>query len=413
MKVINVLLSILILLLAAASAVFSYFLFEKRKQLVMGWEKMATTMNQTAAELDKGSGTKVASKLSADSLGHNKYAELEQKLPELKKQAAAVIKQRDELSTAIRKIASIVEMQNIANLDEFKKLATYPANKTRVVRFVEEVKARQDDTIQMICSTARTVGVSISADDLKGSDYASSYRKLDSKIKGIKGRFNNYQSYFYRIANIVGAPRPNFSDNQYYSSIKNVTNYVQKLKNNYNSNVRALASAKSKVNSLNGVIRTKNGQIAGLNKTVDVKEDEIKRLRVIISGGPGKDATKVVKVWQPGSPESRRAVQGKVIDVNRKYGFVVVDLGSKTLVKQKIGKKINEVNPVIKNNVDMIVARGLETKNGEYIGKIKLVKIHDNCAIANVVPGSTGEKKVRVGDTVYFSNEQIAQMMGK
>jgi uncharacterized coiled-coil DUF342 family protein len=412
MKVINVLLSILILLLAAASAVFSYFLFEKREQLVMGWEKMATTVNQTAAELDKGSGTKVASNLSADSLGHNKYAELDKKLPELKKQAASIIKQRDELSTAIRKIASIVEMQNIANLDEFKKLATYPANKTRVVRFVEEVKARQDDTIQMICSTARTVGVSISADDLKGSDYASSYRKLDSKIKGIKGRFNNYQSYFYRIANIVGAPRPNFSDRQYYSSIKNVTNYVQKLKNNYNSNVRALASAKSKVNSLNGVIRTKNGQIAGLNKTVVNKNGEIKRLQVIISGGQ-KDADKVAKVWQPGSPEARRAVQGKVIDVNRKYGFVVVDLGSKTLVKQKIGKKVNPVNPIIKNNVDMIVARGLESKNGEYIGKIKLVKIHDNCAIANVVPGSTGDKKVRVGDTVYFSNEQIAQMMGK
>ena len=33
MKVVNVVLSILILLLAAASAAFSYFLFEKRGQL--------------------------------------------------------------------------------------------------------------------------------------------------------------------------------------------------------------------------------------------------------------------------------------------------------------------------------------------------------------------------------------------
>ena len=40
MKVVNVVLSILILLLAAASAAFSYFLFEKRGQLTGGWNKI-------------------------------------------------------------------------------------------------------------------------------------------------------------------------------------------------------------------------------------------------------------------------------------------------------------------------------------------------------------------------------------
>ena len=70
MKVVNVVLSILILLLAIASAVFSYFLFDKRSQLVEGWKKMATTINQSATEMDKGSGTKVGGELSVAALSH-------------------------------------------------------------------------------------------------------------------------------------------------------------------------------------------------------------------------------------------------------------------------------------------------------------------------------------------------------
>ena len=64
MKVVNVVLSVLILLLAAASAVFSYFLFEKRGELVGSWNKMTAIVSKTAAEMDKNSGTKVAQELS-------------------------------------------------------------------------------------------------------------------------------------------------------------------------------------------------------------------------------------------------------------------------------------------------------------------------------------------------------------
>ena len=68
MKATNIVLSILILLLALASAVFSYFLFEKRDSMIKGWEKMATTINSASVSMDKTSGTQIARELTAAEL---------------------------------------------------------------------------------------------------------------------------------------------------------------------------------------------------------------------------------------------------------------------------------------------------------------------------------------------------------
>ena len=97
MKVANIILSILILIMALASAAFSYFLFEKRDVLVNGWGKMATAIHNTSKTLDTRSATNVASKLTPAELSHEKYGELDSKLQKLTDQSRKVILERDEL----------------------------------------------------------------------------------------------------------------------------------------------------------------------------------------------------------------------------------------------------------------------------------------------------------------------------
>lgn len=410
MKFLNGFLSILILLLAAASAVFSYFLFEKREQLVKGWEKMALAINQTAVALDAGSGTAAAKDLAPQALSHDKYADLEKVLPKISKQAQDVIKERDELSEAIKKMATIFEMENAAGLEDFKKIETYSSNKNKVISWIEEIKERQDNTLKMICDSANKLGVSISKSTLKSSDYASEYRKFDSKISSLQSRVTAYDNKFRQIASITGSPAPDLSDSKYSNAISGVTDSVQKLKNNYNEVKNSLASSQKQVNQLRDSLKDKDGQITGLNDTVVKKESEVARLKVILGG---KETDKLEDTWIEGSVQARKAVQGKVIDVNRKYGFIVVDLGSDTKVMQKIGNKVNPVDPKIPNNAEMVVARGLDSDNSEYVGKIKLVKVHSKCSIANIIPGSTGDKNVRIGDTVYFSSDDVAKISSK
>lgn len=72
-------------------AVFSYFLFDKRSQLVEGWKKMAATINQSATEMDKGSGTKVGGELTVAALSHENYADLDAKLAKLTTQSRQLI----------------------------------------------------------------------------------------------------------------------------------------------------------------------------------------------------------------------------------------------------------------------------------------------------------------------------------
>ena len=410
MKILNIFLSILILLLAVASAVFSFFLYEKRTQLVSGWEKMAQAVNSSAVNLDKGSGTEVAKELSAENLGHDKYDELDKRLPKLKEQTAKIISERDELASALRKIGSTSEVDNLKSLDEFKKLATYKGNANAVVNKVNSNARQQTATLNRIRSTARNIGVDLRLSALKGSGYSRELGKLDSKIRTVKSRISNNDRQFKTIYSIAGGRSAlSFSDKNYKGSVNKVTRAVRDLKSKYSSSQRSLRSKGAQVNNLKKTVKQREGRIDGLNKKLAKQTLEIKRLNNIIMG---TNSDKVIDPWEDGSVESRRAVQGKIIKVDRKYGFVVIDLGQNTKVEQKIGKKTNYAYPLIPVKSKMIVARDIESSDGEYIGEIELVKINDDCSIANVVSTAKG-KGAAVGDTVFFSKAQVDAMSKK
>jgi len=408
MKIVNIILSILILLLAIASAVFSYFLFEKREQMVKGWDKMAVTVNQASAELDKGSGTNIAKLLSPELLSHERYSELDKNLAQLTQQAQKIVQQRDDLGSTIKKIATVTEMKNIPNSDDFTKMDAYAAAKKNVLDWVGETKERQDGIIKQICDTASKLDVSITADALRTPEYSGEMRKLDAKIATVKSRISSYNDSFSQMAQIFGSSSPDLSDNAYSGSIRSITDAAQKMKDDLSSAKSSLESTKNQLASLQSTIKGKDSSIQNLQKDIKGRDDQIAKLKMIISPNtPFKDD---FKLWTEGSPEARMAVQGKIIDINRKYGFVVVDLGSNTKVEQAIGNKVNPVNPKITSNIDMVVARGLEGDNTQYVGRIKIIKVHDNCSIANVIPGSTGDREVKIGDTVYLSSDAVAAM---
>lgn len=410
MKIVNIILSVLILLLAVASAVFSYFLFEKREQMVKGWEKMAVTVNQTAAELDKGSGTNVAKSLAPDALSHEKYAELDKNLTQLTQQAQKIVQQRDDMGSTIKKIASVTEMKSIPEDSDFLKLDAYLASKNKVVGWIEESKERQDGTIKQLCEAGSKLGVTLSADAMKTSEYSGEMRKFSDKVGAVQTRISNYNDSFSQIASTLGASTPDFGDSAYSSSIKGITDAATKMKDDLSSTKSSLDSANSQLASLQNTVKDKDGNIQNLQRKIVKNEEVINKLKIIIDPKGANKSADDFKLWTDGSTEARMAVQGKIIDINRKYGFLVVDLGTNTKVEQAVGSKTNSVNPKIANNIDMIVARGLEGDNTQYVGRIKIVKVHDNCSIANVIPGSTGDREIKIGDTVYFSSDAIAAM---
>lgn len=405
MKVLNIFLSILILLLAAAAAVFSFFLYEKRGQLVDGWEKMAQTVNKVAAALDEGSGTEVSKGLTAENLGHDKYEDLDQKLPKLKEHAVNIITERNSMAKALRNIAETVEMDNVKPAADFQALNSYQTNTNAVVSKVQDVTERQKDIFQKVCDSARKVDVDLTVSALKGANYNSEINKFDQKIDFINDRIKDADKQFTTIYSVTGeSSQLDFGDSSYQGSTAKVVEAVRKLNDKYVEVQNTLKSEGAKMLALQNTIKARDGRIDGLNELLKKKILEIKRLNIIITGEDKEGV--VVDPWLDGSKEARLALQGKVIKVDRKYGFVVIDLGSGTTINQKIGTKVNKPNPMIPVNAKMIVARNIESPNGKYVGEIKILKVNEDCSIANVVSTAKGES-IAVGDSVFFSDAQI------
>ena len=116
MKVVNIVFSALILVLALVCTGFSYFLFAKRANMVQGWGEMAKGVYEASAELDKGTGgSPVAPSLSEKELAHDAYdsAKMNSKMAALKAQSKKVVSQRDEFVGDLQEIGKTVRMKEV------------------------------------------------------------------------------------------------------------------------------------------------------------------------------------------------------------------------------------------------------------------------------------------------------------
>lgn len=403
MKVVNVILSVLILLLAAASAVFSYFLFEKRGQLVGGWDKMATAINQAAVELDRNSGTKVAKELTPEALGHTNYATLDENLRKITKLVKDLTIQRDELADALLRVSSSAELRNI-NKQGLTGLDTYAAGKLDVMKGVNDAITKRNRTIDQFVNLVRnTLNVNLNARALKDGD-TNAMKQLTDALNQIKSRRNAYEAKIRDINSQTGAGAPNFDDKNYNNSLNKTLQAVRDLKGKYQGMVSEVDKAKQNIQNLQRQINERDNKIAMLNKTVGTKDGQLNELKRAL-GIDMKDT--IPAPWKAGSVEARKAIQGKVLEVNDRYGYVCINLGKNSVVPQQIGNKVAEVDPGIAPGLQLVITRGeLDKKGSEFIARVTVTDVADDCLLANLPKDG---KSVQVGDFVYYEEEPKAE----
>ncbi len=400
MKVTNIVLSIIILLLALALAVSSFFLYEKREIMLNGWEKLTTTINDTAKEMDKNSGTKLAEELTQDNLHHTNYANLDDQLKKLNEGAAKLIKQRDNLASTLVSISRILEANNAATEEALAKLETSEGVAKDVVAQAQTFKERRDAVLNAIVQSGRLIGVSINVNDLKKGNSKKVFDAFNAKLKSLKEQLADYQRFSEQIGRIAGAPARNFNVPAYKTSLNKISNAVTDLKAKYNKSQNELRIANGKISTLNNTVKQRDQRIKNLNTTITKKETEVKQLKRALGLAPNA----VVNPWTDGSKESRRAVKGKVIEVNEKFGFYVVDIGNNTLVDQTIGNRINKINPKIQEKMKITVARNMNSPEVKFISKANITNVADECSIIEVIDSGN---KVMVGDDVFFADEDL------
>ena len=404
MKVTNIVLSILILLLSVAAAVFSYFLFEKRSQFVTGWGKMAQTINTSAAELDKGSGTRSASELTFAALSHENYANLDSLLPKLPAQSKKIINERNNLARALAAINGVirnstpVDEAGLCNVDSHTQKSNIVVSGVRTV-----VSNRDKNYSALIRMASNDFKITIRNNDLLQGK-SDVFKPMSDKLRAIEARMRAYDGFVAALSRTFGA-KYNAADAE--GNIKNVNAAIAQYRKKFSDKERenrTLAAAKknleARVNNLNAVIARQKAQIADRDAQIASFQRAF-----------GLAESNSTAQWTDGSAAARKAFSAKVVSVNNKFGYIAINAGKYSVVQQQIGNRSLEINPKIEAGLYMLVTRP-NGKNVDFIARVQLSQVGDNTSIANIPPVS---KEIRVGDivTLVVEDEKPADKAAK
>lgn len=396
MKAFNIILSILVLLLAVALAVSSFFLYEKREIMLGGWDKLSRSVSNTATILDGKSGTTVGTKLTSDALHHTQYANLDAMLKELNDSATNIMKQRDQYVEALMNIGKTIEMKGIPADSSLSEIASSGESAQKIIDGVYNFKGRRDALVNSVARTGKIVGVNVNANELKSGDPANGLKALDDQLNKMIKQLNNYKAMAKELSQFSGSGSSDSDDvAATQKTIDAIKASIRDLQNKYNSSQRDLKNAQNTIKEYEALGKRRDSEIVGLNETIKVKEGENTQLKVII----GMDNDDVEIPWKDGSKEARQILRGKVIEVNEKFGFVVADFGKYTRVAQKLGNKISHVDPKIENGLKFNVVRGFDTPDVKLITKgATATNVADKCTVIEIM--SEDSSDVKVGDDV-------------
>ena len=408
MKGFNVFLAVLIFLLAATSAIFSFFLFEKRAKLVSGYGTFTAHVTQAVEKLDSNSGTDVAGTVNKAALDHSKDPDLPAVLKNFSEQTAKVVDERDALANALSQVSRTLEQRGLT-AEKFMRLDSYSNTVSQLQKYADAYVARNNAILNSVQNSAYQLGAKgVSVTALKSSNYASAYRAMDTRIAFWKRRDSTYASQVRNISSALGGSTPNLSESGYEKGLSDVLTTARKVRsdkdkfyNNWQSGLRTIAN-------LNKVIDKQKQDITNRDLTIKRKDMEILRLCKVL----GLEVPR--QPMLDGCEDSLNLVKsqqkGKILEVDDKFGFVVISLGKNTRVQEQFGNKVNDVDPQIPQGAVLTVAREMSSGDAEYINKIKITRLDDNASIAEPIDKRTG-KRMRVGDTVYFADDEIARLI--
>lgn len=125
------------------------------------------------------------------------------------------------------------------------------------------------------------------------------------------------------------------------------------------------------------------GVVADLKKTIGERDTYIAENRVLLTKYTRLDAKYKALLGDEPKVELPQGLKGKIIAVDPKYDFVVLDIGG---------------NQGVQERGEMLVNR-----KGTLIGKIRITYVEPNRSVANVLPGwKTGDAQLMEGDQVLY-----------
>jgi len=382
MAILNKILNILTLLLAGVALFFGYSLFERRVELRSHSEMVAKSMTVVVKRLDVASNTDVAA--AVGDLGWKAFHDTRSdagtyetfrntKLAKIEGQVETIMKQRDDLAHALAEIAKNVD-RNPLKPEIFQSVNDYEAGVTDLIERIVEVKDRDKLIFARIHDIAFNLTMPLPEGSLKDpTQCKAALDTFGANLNNLNKRSAAYVKTIVVAVDTIG--QHDWQVNK--DRLRSPTDYEGELaaiENDcaeINEDLIAYGRIGADLEKVKSELDDKKNELNDVNKNLLAREIDLDNCKTELSrcktgpGGRMVDPQDPSKPLNPGDFAVTN-VEGKIVEVNYDWNYVIIDLGRRDLIPKNMGFR---------------VARG-----GEYICKVKVTRVLDEYCVADILP---------------------------
>ena len=447
MKIANRILNILVLIAALGASVCAFFLFQKREQITKGRQMMSEAVVKTVKTIDP------AAKISVDDMSIAKpAADLAAPLKVLEDNTQKIVDQRNKIAASVAAISNSVMGWKDAKAKKGEDFSDYAAVVASTDKDGKAVASSLDQNTALVSARGKyyidrnskvQAGINQLVNTLKGkrispADFTPDGDKDNKKLvanmnalvaraRMVMNRYSAFSRQFAQIAKSMGFKDDsldvNLKDgdfnknlNKYVTNVKKFVAEKKKLEAENKRLKGQIANLNKQIGSLNDKVNAEKKNVAKLNGDLTKAQKEIERLKDIIdpTWREREGQKNVAKTAVDETPLLRK-LRGKIVSVNEKFGFVVINLGKVNKFEDiKIdidtGKEVPTVRKVgVPEYGILTVASSLDPGKADYVCRLTVLRVGNDSSIANIIV-TRGGRMPKVGDVVFFSESDVRQM---
>ena len=440
-KVIN----IFIFLFAIVVVAFGVLLFQKREDITQARTDTANTVQNVSTTLDP------KAVIPAGNLMIEKTSvEVKTELVKLEELAKKIVKQRDTVAESYAEVANIV-LENAytggkpLNKVESGSIAGYKSYEDTIEEIRKNVQNRMDyfgDRDKRIADFLDEVNGKLDTDERISQDNEELGKAFDEIVKEAEKKVTQMKTFRDHAKAVHGLVAmmdngANLDDlpNDYPSAIRVIlsrsadtpnlnsdteyTNLLFTELKNLNSKVNEHKSLREQNELLSSITAKAQDEIASYAEKTKEAEDRAERAETLLAEAQ-KEIIRYQSIIDPTGFENEQEnaarnidyaalkdLVGKVVQVNKQYGFITINIGSESEVVRSTGEHILTPLPV---GAVLTVATSLDPDdpNVDFVCKVQTKDVRAKAATATILASPGGSFTCpKVGDVVYFSRQDI------
>ncbi len=367
MVMFNKLLNVVIFGLAIATVYFAYTLHGQRTIILADKAQLINSVEAVAEITGRD--------IDGDFNKKEVQEEVESAVEEIVDQKSSLAGTIVAIGKGVKIASKKLDVESLNGVD----LEAQKVTEEQIVAAAKSIGARDEKIMKRIQAWGEEFGAPVNIDQL------SSEKKCEKPLTEVQTALTELKATGEVFVTAFKEGKDNL-DNYEWSFSSEELDLASERRvalNKFKEDMAGISKKLESVNELEGVIETKDGEIAELKDGLQSRADEIKKMAEIVT----ENQVTIDKLQATLKEYTTRGVLdfsviGEVVSVNKEFGFIVTDLGKeKTRVDEK-----------------MYIRRG-----DEYVASVLITAVEKEQSVADILP-DLKMSEIQKGDKIIFTS---------